>query len=328
MSARLLAAVTGLALAVPFAGADAQAARLCSGCIPGIVEIQADVHFQGSSWWGTGIVLTASGEVLTNNHVIRGASSITVTDVDNGRRYHANVAGYDAAEDVAVLRLDGAAGLPTARLGNSALASRGDAVTAYGGSNGPGKPLVVAQGKVSNRTTSVVAFDPYTGATEPLRGLIGSDAPIRPGFSGGPLVNAYGNVIGIDTVGGFGRAGSIPIDRARAIATAVTAGRSSASIHVGPTPLLGMTVQPGGLYRGLTPGATVLGVIKGSAVARAGLSPGDIVQSFAGHAVGSPDDLTALLVAAKPGDTVQISWQTPAGLSRSATVHLTAGPPQ
>jgi S1-C subfamily serine protease len=305
----------------------------CTGCPPGIVAIQTNVHFQRSTWWGTGIVLTSSGAILTNNHVIRGASSITVTDHDNGHTYKADVAGYDIVDDVAVLQVRGASELQTARLGNSGRIKVGEPVIAYGLPNGPGTTPVAAPGTLSNRHAAVSEWDPYTGATLPLHGLISSDAPTRPGFSGGPLLDKNGNVVAINTVGGSDGAGghvsgAIPINRARSIARAVETGHSTGEIHVGPTSFLGFTVQPGELYQGLTSGVTVITVIARSPAARADLEPGDVVQYLNGHPVRTASDFVSRISDLRPGTTAEISWTTTAGIARTEHVLLAAGPPQ
>ena len=144
-------------------------------------------------------MLSSNGEVLTNNHVIEGATSTKVTDIGNGQTYTATVVGYDATQDVAVLQVQAASGLTTASLGNSSTVQTGNSVTALGNAEGKGGTPSVAIGAVTALNQSITASDELSGASEQLTGLIETDAPIQPGDSGGPLVNVYGQVIGMDT---------------------------------------------------------------------------------------------------------------------------------
>src|SRR5262249_58525303 len=113
-----------------------------------LVDINVTFAYQGAGA-GTGIVVSSSGEVLTNNHVINGATRITATDVGNGRTYDATVVGYDPSHDIAVLQLKGASGLATATLGNSSKLSVGDPVVGVGNAGGVGGTPSSAGGKVT-----------------------------------------------------------------------------------------------------------------------------------------------------------------------------------
>src|SRR6185312_10213689 len=202
----------------------------------------------------TGIVLTSNGTVLTNNHVIRGATSVKVTDVGNGRTYAAKVVGYDASKDVAVIQLQNASGLTTANLGDSSSVQAGDAVTALGNAGGKGGTPSVATGAVTALNQSITASDEGSGAnSEQLTGLIETNADIQPGDSGGALVNSYGQVIGMNTAASSGtqfqsesgqsaavQAYAIPIDNAESIAKQIEAGQGSSTVHIGATAFLGI----------------------------------------------------------------------------------------
>ena len=166
---------------------------------PGLVDVVSTDGDQQATAAGTGIVLSASGLVLTNNHVINGATAIKVTDIGNGRTYTAKVVGYDASHDVAVIQLQNASGLTTASLGNSSTVQSGDSVVALGNAGGKGGTPSVAAGTVTGLNQSITASDDLSGASEQLTGLIQTNADIQPGDSGGSLVNSYGQVIGIDT---------------------------------------------------------------------------------------------------------------------------------
>jgi S1-C subfamily serine protease len=224
---------------------------------------------------GTGMVLTSTGEVLTNNHVIDGATSISVTDIGNGRTYKASVVGYDKTQDVAVLQLQDASGLTTVSLGNSATVSTGQSVVAIGNAEGKGGQPSVATGSVTALNQSITASDDGSGSSEQLTGMIETNAPIEPGDSGGPLVNSAGQVVGMDTAAstssetpsaqaanpgqqsqgqtGQSQSGqsqssgtqafSIPINEAVSIAAQIEGGNSSSTLHLGSTAFLGVEVS-------------------------------------------------------------------------------------
>jgi S1-C subfamily serine protease len=237
------------------------ASQIASRVDPALVDIVTTLGYQDGRAAGTGIVLTSDGEVLTNNHVIRGATSIKVTDVGNGRTYTAKVVGYDASKDVAVIKLQNASGLTTANLGDSSSVQTGDAVTALGNAGGKGGTPSVATGAVTALNQSITASDEGSGAnSEQLSGLIETNADIQPGDSGGALVDAYGQVIGMNTAASSGtqfqsesgqsaaQAYAIPIDNAETIADQIEAGQSSSTVHIGATAFLG--IESGGSSSG------------------------------------------------------------------------------
>jgi|HubBroStandDraft_3_1064219.scaffolds.fasta_scaffold27746_2 S1-C subfamily serine protease len=171
---------------------------------PGLVDVISTLGYQNAEAEGTGIVLTSNGEILTNNHVINGATSIKVTDIGNGQSYTATVVGYDDSQDVAVLQLSGASGLKTATIGNSSTVSVGNSVVGLGNAGGAGGTPSVAPGQVTALNQSITASDEGSGTSEQLSGLIESNADIQPGDSGGPLVNQFGAVVGMDTAASAG----------------------------------------------------------------------------------------------------------------------------
>lgn len=317
-------------------GGPANAGAIATAVDPGLVDVDSTLSFEGAEAEGTGIVLTSKGEILTNNHVIDDGTSIRVVDVGNGRTYAARVVGYDRTADVAVLQLEDASGLRTARLGNSSSVRKGEGVVAIGNAGGAGGTPSFASGTVTALDQSITATDEADSSSERLTGLIETDADIQPGDSGGPLVNSSGRVIGMDTAASDGfsfglgapstQGFSIPVNTALRIAAAIAAGRSSSTIHVGPTAFLGVGVAapvPGG-----PAGALVETVAAGSPAAHAGLGEGDTITSCAGRAVGSPDDLIAILQGEKPGASVALVYLSASGARHSVTVHLTSGPPQ
>jgi S1-C subfamily serine protease len=306
---------------------------------PGLVDVVSNLGYQSGQAAGTGIVLTPNGEVLTNNHVINGATSVKVRDVGNGRTYPAKVVGYSATKDVAVLQLQGASGLTTASLGDSSTVRVGDKVVAIGNALGRNGTPSVATGRVTGLGRAITAGDEGSGTSEQLTGLIQSNAPIQPGDSGGPLTNTHGQVIGIDTAGSSGstqlssassatQAFTIPINEALNFAHQIEAGTGSATVHIGSTAFLGIEVASGSQVPG-TPasaGAQIAGVTQGSAAAAAGLGAGDTITSLAGHGITSSSQIRSVLNGYHPGDKVSISWTDQSGASHTATVTLATGP--
>jgi S1-C subfamily serine protease len=293
----------------------------------GVVDVTTTIGLQSESAAGTGIVLTAGGEILTNNHVIRGATSIIVTDVNTGHNYTAFVVGYDEAADVAVLQLQGAGGLVVAHIGDSSTASVGDSVEAVGNVGGVGGTPTVANGTIVGLDRSITATDSFDGTSEQLNGMIETNAAIRPGDSGGPLENGS-QVIGIDTAGSDGLAlqdgdsagFAIPIDEAMTIARQIEAGQGSSTVHIGATAYIGVESQPSG------GGAMVVRVEQGSPAAAAGIVKNDVLTSLNGAPINSPDDLADLLVADHPGQVVVIGYTDATGQAQSVTLHLATGP--
>ena len=301
----------------------------------GLVDINVVLGYQGARAAATGMVLTSSGEVLTNNHVINGATEISAVDIGNGRSYTATVVGYDRGHDLAVLRLQDASGLATVRLGDSSGLAVGDQVTAVGNAGGRGSVPSASPGRVTALQRSITAGDDATGESEQLTGMIQVDAAVQPGDSGGPLLDTSGSVVGVDTAasegfrfrGGTGSGGSAgfatPIATARSVADAIESGRTDGGIHIGSTAMLGLQVDtvPDG-----SPGALVAGVVDGSPAARAGLKAGDLITSFDGRSVSDPGALTTMVTSHRPGDRVTVQWTDESGGTHSKTVALAAGP--
>jgi S1-C subfamily serine protease len=199
-----LMAAAGLGLATVPANAspampplprDASSAAAQVG--PQIVDIDAKLGFQSAVGAGTGIVIDPS-VILTNNHVVAGATDLTARSIANGQTYPANVIGFDRQHDIAVLQLAGG-GLPVANIGNSDGLSVGQPVVSLGNAGGAGGAPSVEEGRIAALNQTVSANDALTGSTETLVGLIQVDANIRPGDSGGPTVNSANQVIGMNT---------------------------------------------------------------------------------------------------------------------------------
>ena len=324
--------------------------QIASRVDPAVVDVTSTLGYQEATAKGTGIVLTSNGEILTNNHVINGATSITVTDIGNGKTYKATVVGYDESHDIAVLQLSGASGLTTASTGNSATVGVGDSVVALGNAGGTGGTPAVAAGAITALNQSITASDESSGSSEQLTGLLETNADIQAGDSGGPLVNNHGQVIGIDTAassgyqfggGGFGGSGSsgssgstgtgsttqgfaIPINTALSIAREIEAGQASSTVHIGATAFLGLEIAS--TQSGYSQGVTLAGTKSGTAAAQAGLGQGDVVTALDGKSVTSGTDITRILVGHHPGDKVSITWTDTSGQSHTATLTLGSGP--
>jgi S1-C subfamily serine protease len=216
----------------------------------GVVDITASLRYSGQVFEGTGMVLNSSGLVLTNNHVVDGSTGLTATVVTSGRRYAAQVVGTDATDDVALLRLVGVSGLNTIKPGNSDKVTLGTPVVALGNAGGTGGDPQVTSGSITALHRTITASDAGSRTSETLHNMLQSDARIAEGDSGGPLANAAGEVIGMNTAANtrtFGGPGSsqgfaIPINRALAIARQMAAGHGSATIHIGLPAFMGITV--------------------------------------------------------------------------------------
>ncbi|MFI0348994.1 S1C family serine protease [Actinomadura sp. 9N407] len=315
-----------------------------SGRRPGVVNIDTEQGLRSTRAAGTGILLDASGLVLTNNHVIQGATAIRGTVTDNGRRFTAEVLGYDKSGDIAVIRLRGAARLKPAAFGDSTRVQLGDPVTAVGNEGGKGGDPKVVTGKVTALDQQVTATDQSDGSSERLAAMIETDAPIRPGDSGGPLLNTSGQVIGMNTAASAGytmkmegthRGYAIPSNRALSVARQIQQGRASDTVHIGPTAMLGVQVRSVGPRTPgrrtpppATSGALIAGILPGTAAESAGLRKGTVIIALNDQHVDSPGTLTNILLRYHPGDTVRIGWVDLDGRRFTTPIHLTEGPPQ
>ena len=293
----------------------------------GLVTIDTVLGYQNGEAAGTGMVLTSGGEILTNNHVIEGATGITVTVVRTGTRYHATVVGTDPTDDVAVLQLSDASGLQVADFGKEP-AELGDAVTAVGNAGGTGTPSA-ASGTVTAVEQSITATDESGAGAEQLSGLLETDADVVAGDSGGPLYDTgSGQIVGMDTAASNGGDGgddvvgyAIPVSTALSIAGQITRGVDDATVHQGYPAFLGISVDPAG-----TGGAAVAGVLSGGPAEQGGLTTGSVVTAVGGATVGSADDLTTALAGRAPGDTVAVTWTDASGATHTAQIPLAAGP--
>jgi S1-C subfamily serine protease len=294
----------------------------------GVVDIDTVLGYQNGEAAGTGLILTSTGEVLTNNHVVDGATSVQVTVVSTGKSYRATVVGTDPTQDVAVLQLHGASGLQTVKTDSSAV-SVGEQVTGVGNAGGVGGTPSAASGTVSATDQTITASDESGANSETLHGLIQDNADIQAGDSGGPLFNGANKVVGMDTAaestpsGTTGVGYAIPIATALHVAQQIESGQASSTITIGNPAFLGVSMEPDGLGGS---GAVVQDVLPGTPAAQSGLTAGDVITSVGGQAVSSASDLQSALSGYRPGQQVTITWTDGSGQSQSATVTLAQGP--
>ncbi|MBA8989994.1 S1-C subfamily serine protease [Curtobacterium pusillum] len=292
----------------------------------GVVTINTVLNYDESSQAaGTGMVLSSNGTILTNNHVIEGATSITVTDETTGKEYKADVVGTDATDDVAVLKLEDASGLSTVTLDDDGEPSTGDTVTDVGNAEGTGN-LVAAEGTVTATDQDIQVQSESGTGTESLQGLIEIAADVVSGDSGGPVLDSEGEVVGMATAASSGTADvtgyAIPISTAKSIAEKILAGESSSTITIGLPAFLGVEVSG----TASTGGVAVAGTVEGSGAATAGLAAGDVITSIDGTAVASSDALTSAIQSHSVGDEVTVGYTDSTGAAKTVTVTLTAGP--
>jgi len=265
---------------------------------------------QGSSTAeGSGWVYDTKGDIVTNQHVVDGASSVTVK-FDDGSSYKGTIVGTDVSTDLAVVHVDAPASkLVPLQLGDSSSAQIGDTVVAIG--NPFGLDGTVTSGIVSATNREISAPD-----ETPIEGAIQTDAAINHGNSGGPLLNLAGRVIGVtsqiqsDSGGNEGVGFAIPVNTVRTIADELIA--SGRAQHA----LLG--ISPGNAANG----ARVESVEAGSAASDAGLKVGDVITAVNGSPVASPMQLRAIIAAHRPGDKVTLTVRRSGS---TLTLHATLG---
>lgn len=306
--------------------------------IAGLVDVNTNLGYENAAAEGTGMIVTAGGDVVTNNHVIEGATTIKVRDVATNKTYRAAIVGYDVSADVAVLRLKSASGLHVAPFANSSSVKVGAPVAAMGNALGKGGAPTVVTGKVTALDQAITASDSATGTSEQLSGMIETNAAIQPGDSGGALVNAAGQVIGMITAGStdfeFQGATSegfaIPTNTVLALATKMRDGDFGGAVHSSKTAFLGIYVSPSGYVGAGTFhfGMMIQGVVPGSPAEKIGLVTGDVITSLNQKSVTSPTAITNILLALSPGAKISVAWVNQRDVSVTKTVVLASGPPQ
>jgi S1-C subfamily serine protease len=270
------------------------------------------------------MIISRSGEVLTNNHVISGATSFKVVNVSTHRRYTATVVGYSVSRDIAVLQLANASNLRRIKLDRSFPLKVGQPVVARGNAEGRGGMPKTASGQIIALHQQIVAKD-ESGNSETLNNTIATDAPVVPGYSGGPLMDARDRAIGIVTAGstaGPHRGFAIPIKQALQLAQRITTGKSNSVVHVGPTAFLGVKLADASNE------AKIQSVVTGLPADQAGLAAGDVITSLNGKAISSVTDLRQVVLTLVPGKAVPIGWTNASDVAQTGTITPASGPPQ
>ena len=304
--------VTGHAVPLPTDGSAMTPAQLYASCVDSVVSISSTI-IQSSSFYGTsegsasgsGFILSEDGYVVTNYHVIEGASAVSVILHDD-TEYPAEVVGHDATNDIAVLKVE-ADNLPAADIGSSTALNIGDMVAAIG------NPL----GELASTQTIgyVSGINREVATDSTIISMIQTDAVINPGNSGGPLFNMYGQVIGITTAKYSGTTGSgasiegigfaIPIDDVMPIINDLIDYGYVTGAYMGVT--VTNTDEEAAAMYGLPTGSRIEEVVKGGAADRAGLQPKDIIIDLGGNKVSNNTDLTRALRKFKAGDTTTVT---------------------
>lgn len=308
---------------------------------PAIVDINTTLAGNEGTAAGTGMIITSDGDILTNNHVVEDAVSIKVTIFGRGT-YSAKIVGTDVAADLAVIKLNGLTRLTTVRFDTSAVAV-GTSVVAIGNALGKGGTPSAVSGTVSALDQTISA-ESESGDIETLHALIETDARIEPGDSGGPLLNAEGEVVGMDTAASTsGRSTSstafaIPVSTIIPVVEKMLEGKSGDGVILGNTAFLGIAAFGSGDTRGPgTPigsnsprsagsGVVVQEVMAGSPAAEAGLMVGDVITKFDGTTVTSENQLKDLITTRRPGSTVRVTYTNGSGISSTLELQLVAGP--
>jgi S1-C subfamily serine protease len=342
----------------PVAGSSSTENAIYDAVKSAIVDINTNVASaagEAEQAAGTGMIITSSGEVLTNNHVIKDATTIEVSiegrsGPDNGQ-YPVKVLGVDPTQDVALLQIEGASGLPVVSLGNSSSVTVGEQVYAIGNAGGLGGSPTVVAGAVTALDRSITASDQDGANSETLGGLVQTDATIEAGDSGGPMVDSSGQVVGMDTAAsttdseetiGF----AIPINHATEIAKEIAAGKTASGIILGYSPFLGVELAVSGSSSfgfggnglfgsgntgtaGATPsvaGVQIEGVVANGPAESAGLVGGDTITAVGNTQVTTESGLTAAIARFKPDQSTTITYVDSSGVSHAVPVKFSAIP--
>jgi len=308
-------------------------AAIAAKVSPAIVDINTVLGNGAAA--GSGMLISSTGEILTNNHVINGSTSITVTVQGRSQRYSAHVVGVDVSQDIAMIQIDGSvSGLPTVKFADSSSLKVGDRVVTLGNALGQGGAPHVTSGQITALDQTITASSGGSGS-ETLGGMIQSDAVIYEGDSGGALVNTSGQVVGMITAGqaqGFRSSASdvgfaIASNTAVGIVNRIRAHDQAAELTYGQVGYLGVSVQTLDAFSAqqlglsVTSGALVTGVQPGSAAESAGIARNSVITNVGGTAVTSSDTLGNAIRSHKPGDSVSVTWVNQTG-THTATVAL------
>lgn len=263
---------------------------------------------------GTGIVVSANGYVITNNHVVENAQNVSIVDSEGVEYDDVTVVGRDPLNDVAFLKINSSATFKPATLGNSSTIRIGQQVVAIGNALGQYNNTVTS-GIISGVGRPITA-DAGNGQTESLTDLIQTDASINPGNSGGPLLNMAGQVIGINTAiaeNANGIGFSIPINSTKGVLAGVLENGKVSRAYMGVN-YLSITPEVAKEYKLSTRDGAYVYAANGSAVAanspaeKAGIKNGDIITKVNNEAINDQGGLSSIIGQFKPGDTVTITY--------------------
>ena len=313
----------------PSSTTDAIAAKVS----PAIVDINTVLGNGAAA--GTGMLISSTGEILTNNHVVNGSTSITVTVQGRSQKYSAHVVGVDISQDIAVIQIDGSvSGLPTVKFADSSSLQVGETVVALGNALGRGGAPNVTSGQITALDQTITASSGGS-SSETLNGMIQSDAVIYEGDSGGALVNTSGQVVGMITAGqaqGFRSSASdvgfaIAANTAVGVVNRIRAHEEAADLTYGQVGFLGVSVQTLDAFSAqqlglsVSSGALVTSVQPGSGAEAAGIARNSVITKVGGASVTSSDTLGTAIRSHRPGDGVSVTWVNQGG-SHTATVTL------
>ena len=316
----------GQAIGQQAAAGEATATASTAAQEVGVVTINTTLDYnRDEQAAGTGMILTSNGYVLTNNHVVESSTSISVTVESTGKTYTATVVGTDKTADVAVLKLAGASGLSSVKFASAEKVSVGESIYSVGNAEGTGD-LVTAVGTVGAVDQSLSIGSDESNASENLTGLIQLNSDVVSGDSGGPLFDQSGHVVGIVTAASSGSSTvtgyAINIAQVLKVANAIEAGSASGDIVIGYPAFAGINIADTESATGVPVASTFVGMPANEA----GIGQGDVVTAVNGVAMSTADQLSAAIQAHKAGDTVNISWVDPEGVSHTAPVRLVTGP--
>jgi S1-C subfamily serine protease len=289
--------------------------------LTGLVRVASTLKYQGGRAAGTGMILTSTGEIVTNHHVVEGSTELRVTVMSTGQTYSATVVGTDAKDDVAVLQLTNASGLQTVTPDPDGVVV-GESVTAVGDAGGDTSTFSAASGKVLATGQDITTSSEHGRGGEKLRGLIKVSSDVISGDSGGATYDGDGEVVGMTTAASSGSSDvvgyAIPIAKVARIAGDLENGTQNARYDYGSPAFLGL---------GLGGSSPRVGVVyPRTPAAQAGISAGDTITRVGPTRVHTATQLRDAITRYSPGDRVRISWTDRNGTAHIASVTLTAGP--
>lgn len=316
-------------------GADSlPSLHLARAIDPALVDVRSVIETPSgpTDAVGTGMVVSPDGEIVTNNHVVESAMRISVRLDSTGQRYTARFVGADKAADVAMLQLEGVAGLQVVHFSTTAEPAVGEGVLAIGNALGLGGTPSVTRGRVSAIGRSIVATNNTGTDAEHLRDMIQASALIDPGNSGGPLVDGAGRVVGMTTATASSvTAKGLPLTFAIPARTVLSVVRR---ILAAPPASSGDGIVRGrraylGLSGSAVPlsgeagagGVDVLEVQPNSPAWRAGIEADDVISAVDGLKTSSMRQITAIIARLRPGDLVRVSFRVPTRRRLLPTVH-------